>query len=87
MLRLQLHQVSMGQCDKLYVFLKDSMHHFTIPDRTEDWIVYHAMEDPDKGWDNRTARIERFSWNSLNGSPTFPRPSGFPTTIQLPSGE
>ncbi|CAL8072103.1 unnamed protein product [Orchesella dallaii] len=58
----------------------------TSPDGTENWIVYHAMENFELGWDNRTARIEKFGWNPDN-SPAFPRPSGFNVALQVPSGE
>jgi len=58
----------------------------TSPDGTEDWIIYHAMEKPDGGWDSRTARAERFTWNG-DGSPNFPRPSGFWNDLQTPSGQ
>ncbi|ODM96220.1 Extracellular exo-alpha-(1-_5)-L-arabinofuranosidase [Orchesella cincta] len=56
------------------------------PDGTENYIMYHAMEDPAMGWDNRTARIEKFGWNPDN-SPAFPRPAGFDVAIPVPSGE
>ncbi|CAG7728156.1 unnamed protein product, partial [Allacma fusca] len=60
---------------------------FTVsPDGSEPWIVYHAMERPDVGWEGRTARAERFGWNP-DGSPAFPRPSGFWVDLQTPPGQ
>jgi len=58
----------------------------TSKDGTEPWIVYHAMEDPNAGWDGRTARIQKFGWN-LDNSPAFPRPLGFGVPLETPSGE
>jgi len=55
-------------------------------DGTEPWIVYHAMADPNAGWDGRTARVQKFGWNPDN-SPAFPRPLGFGRAIEAPSGE
>lgn len=74
---------------KIYNFLRSyfSLVDFLKKDGTEDWIVYHAMEKPDAGWDGRTSRIERFFWNSANNTPIFPRPSGFANKLKLPSGE
>lgn len=57
-----------------------------LTDRTQDYIVYHAMADPGAGWDGRTTRAERFTWNP-DGSPSFPRPSGFGVDLPLPSGQ
>lgn len=58
----------------------------TSPDGSEDWIVYHAMETPDAGWGGRTSRVEKFIWNP-DGSPGFPRPSGFGVALEAPRGE
>jgi GH43 family beta-xylosidase len=58
----------------------------TSKDRTEPWIVYHAMADPNAGWEGRTARIQKFGWNPDN-SPAFPRPLGFEALLETPSGE
>jgi len=44
------------------------------------------MERPDAGWEGRTARAQRFGWNP-DESPAFPRPVGFGTLIDGPSGE
>lgn len=55
-------------------------------DGTEPWIVYHAMSHPDGGWENRTARVQKFMWNPDN-SPWFPRPLGLEAILETPSGE
>ncbi len=44
------------------------------------------IQEPDAGWGGRTARTERFSWNP-DGSPGFPRPSGFEAALETPSGQ
>ncbi|KAF2273976.1 alpha-N-arab-like proteininofuranosidase [Westerdykella ornata] len=54
------------------------------PDGTEDWIVYHGMQDPANGWAARTIRAQRFSWNE-DGTPNFPRPGYGP--YHVPSGQ
>ncbi|CAG7718764.1 unnamed protein product [Allacma fusca] len=60
---------------------------FTVsPDGSEPWIVYHAMERPDAGWEGRTARVERFVWNP-DGSPGFPRPAGLWNDLETPRGQ
>ncbi|KAI9727302.1 MAG: hypothetical protein M1828_006921 [Chrysothrix sp. TS-e1954] len=53
-------------------------------DGTEDWMVYHGMKDPFLGWNARTIRTQKFTWNA-DGSPNFPRPSYGP--FQVPSGQ
>ncbi|KAF2213647.1 glycoside hydrolase family 43 protein [Cercospora zeae-maydis SCOH1-5] len=56
----------------------------TSPDGTEDWIVYHGMENPFSGWSARTIRTQKFGWND-DGSPKFPRPGYGP--YEAPSGQ
>ena len=53
-------------------------------DGKEDWIVYHGMRDPYLGWQARTIRAQKFTWNA-DGSPNFPRPGYGP--YPLPGGE
>jgi GH43 family beta-xylosidase len=55
------------------------------PDQGEDWIVYHAHNDPNVWTGGRDVRIQEFGWNA-DGSPNFGSPidSGQPT--QGPSG-
>lgn len=56
----------------------------TSPDGTEDWIVYHGMENPISGWAARSIRAQKFTWNA-DGSPKFPRPGYGP--YEVPSGQ
>ncbi|KAK7180219.1 hypothetical protein DPSP01_014529 [Paraphaeosphaeria sporulosa] len=54
------------------------------PDGTEDWIVYHGMQDPTNGWSARTIRAQKFTWND-DGTPNFPKPGYGP--YETPSGQ
>jgi GH43 family beta-xylosidase len=56
------------------------------PDQTEDWIIYHARDTATETWAGRTARVQRFSWNS-NGTPNFGAPVTPSTVMMTPSGE
>jgi GH43 family beta-xylosidase len=56
----------------------------TSPDGSENWIVYHGMENPISGWAARTVRAQQFSWNA-DGTPKFPRPGYGP--YDVPSGQ
>ncbi|KAK4498154.1 hypothetical protein PRZ48_010810 [Zasmidium cellare] len=56
----------------------------TSPDGTEDWIVYHGMENPFVGWGARNVRAQKFTWND-DGTPNFPRPGYGP--YEAPSGQ
>lgn len=61
-------------------------HTFTTsPDGTEDWIVYHASTVKDRGWDGRTIRAQRFTWDG--GTPVFGTPVATYETVPLPSGD
>ena len=55
------------------------------PDGTEDWIIYHAMSDPNGGWGGRQPRIQKFTWQS-NGLPDFGVPVPDGKRIEVPSG-
>lgn len=58
---------------------------FTIsPDGKEDWIIYHATDDVNDGWNDRTARAQRFFWNS-DGTPNFGVPQALSTPMDIPS--
>ncbi|KAK1810520.1 hypothetical protein LTR12_015100 [Friedmanniomyces endolithicus] len=56
----------------------------TSPDGTENFIVYHGMEDPYSGWSARKIRTQKFTWNA-DGTPNFPRPGYGPYAV--PSGQ
>lgn len=48
------------------------------------YIVYHAMADPNAGWDGRTIRTQTYGWNPDN-SPAFPSPSALGVEFPLPA--
>jgi GH43 family beta-xylosidase len=56
------------------------------PDGTQDWLVYHANQTSGSGWNGRSIRAQRFTWN-LDGSPNFGTPTHTSTALALPSGE
>ncbi|KAK1063780.1 hypothetical protein LTR74_009255 [Friedmanniomyces endolithicus] len=56
----------------------------TSPDGTENFLVYHGMEDPYSGWSARNIRTQKFTWN-VDGTPNFPRPGYGPYAV--PSGQ
>jgi GH43 family beta-xylosidase len=56
----------------------------TSPDGTEDWIVYHAKENATDGWEDRSARMQTFTWDD-NGYPDFGSPVGMNVPLPTPS--
>ncbi|MBI1279825.1 MAG: family 43 glycosylhydrolase [Anaerolineaceae bacterium] len=60
---------------------------FKSPDGTEDWIVYHANDNPGDGCaGKRTTRVQKFTWNA-DGTPNFGVPVSITTDITNPSGD
>jgi GH43 family beta-xylosidase len=60
---------------------------FKSPDNQEDWIIYHANAFTGQGCaDNRSPRIQKFTWNS-DGTPNFGQPVSLTSKIPRPSGE
>jgi GH43 family beta-xylosidase len=57
----------------------------TSPDGSEDWIVYHAHNNPTTWTGIRDIRIQPFTWNADN-SPNFGQPVNSGTPIDEPSG-
>jgi GH43 family beta-xylosidase len=55
------------------------------PDGTQDWIVYHAIDQAGGGWSHRNVRAQPFTWTA-DGLPDFgvPLPVGVP--VLQPSG-
>ncbi|PYE49383.1 family 43 glycosylhydrolase [Deinococcus yavapaiensis] len=56
------------------------------PDGSEDWHLYHANLVYGSGWNGRSVRAQKLTWNA-NGTPNFGAPVGFEQTSPLPSGE
>jgi GH43 family beta-xylosidase len=60
---------------------------FKSPDKTEDWIIYHANPAPNQQCgDTRSPRMQKFTWNA-DGTPNFGQPVQINTPIPHPSGE
>ena len=58
---------------------------FKSPDGTEDWILYHANDQPGQGCGKfRSPRAQKFSWNS-DGFPVFGEPVKTSTVLTIPS--
>ena len=60
---------------------------FVSKDGQEDWLVYHANNNPNEGcFDKRNPRMQKFTWNA-DGTPNFGSPVAINTPIAKPSGE
>ncbi|MBG8553667.1 glycoside hydrolase family 43 protein [Hymenobacter guriensis] len=60
---------------------------FKSPDGKEDWILYHANDEPGQGCGRfRTPRAQPFTWNP-DGSPNFGNPVPIGQPLARPSGE
>ena len=60
---------------------------FKSPDGTEDWILYHANDEPGQGCGRfRSPRAQKFTWNA-DGTPNFGQPMSTKTPLPRPSGE
>ena len=58
---------------------------FKSPDGTEDWILYHANDDPGQGCGKfRSPRAQKFTWNA-DGTPNFGEPIKVGVPIPIPS--
>ncbi len=58
---------------------------FKSPDKTEDWIIYHANSKPGQGCGrNRSPRAQKFTWNK-DGSPYFGVPVIEDELLTVPS--
>lgn len=59
---------------------------FKSPDGKEDWILYHANDNPGEGCGNRRKpRAQKFTWNK-DGTPNFGRPIPTSVKLNIPSG-
>ncbi|UOR07604.1 glycoside hydrolase family 43 protein [Hymenobacter aerilatus] len=60
---------------------------FKSPDGKQDWILYHANNQPGQGCGGfRSPRAQRFTWNT-DGTPNFGVPVATGTPLARPSGE
>ncbi|AHJ98303.1 glycoside hydrolase family 43 protein [Hymenobacter swuensis] len=60
---------------------------FTSPDGTQNWILYHANDEPGQGCGRfRTPRAQPFTWNP-DGTPNFGNPVPVGQPLARPSGE
>ncbi len=54
------------------------------PDHTEDYIVYHANIVSGTGWNGRSVRMQKFTWDG--DVPVFGQPVDVGVALPLPSG-
>lgn len=54
------------------------------PDGTEQWIVYHAKERSTDGWEDRSVRMQKFTWDT-EGFPQFGKPVTPGKSMPVPS--
>ena len=67
------------------VFAPGHNSFFTSPDGKEDWILYHANNEPGLGCGrNRAPRAQKFTWNK-DGTPNFGKPVKAGLKLPAPS--
>ncbi len=67
------------------VFAPGHNSFFKSPDGKEDWILYHANNDPGQGCGkHRSPRAQKFAW-SPDGMPVFGEPEKEGERLQVPS--
>lgn len=60
---------------------------FKSADGKEDWILYHANDNPGEGCGSRRKpRAQKFTWNK-DGTPNFGSPHPDTKVLEVPSGE
>lgn len=60
---------------------------FKSPDGTEDWILYHANDEPGQGCGNfRSPRAQPFHWTT-DGLPYFGEPMSTKVILKVPSAQ
>ncbi|MCR8668684.1 glycoside hydrolase family 43 protein [Aestuariibaculum sp. M13] len=58
---------------------------FTSPDGTEDWILFHANDNPGEGCGTkRSPRMQKIEWNE-DGTPNLGIPVSNKTILEIPS--
>jgi GH43 family beta-xylosidase len=69
------------------VFAPGHNSFFKSPDGTEDWILYHANDEPGQGCGRfRSPRAQPFTWQA-DGTPVFGKPVAPGQPLARPSGE
>jgi GH43 family beta-xylosidase len=69
------------------VFAPGHNSFFKSPDGKEDWILYHANDEPGQGCGNqRSPRAQKFTWNP-DGTPQFGEPVKEGIPLQVPSNK
>jgi GH43 family beta-xylosidase len=67
------------------VFAPGHNSFFKSPDGTEDWILYHANDQPGQGCGRfRSPRAQRFTWNA-DGTPRFGTPIRRGQPVPIPA--
>ncbi len=67
------------------VFAPGHNSFFKSPDGTEDWILYHANDEPGQGCGrDRSPRAQKFTWNA-DGTPLFGKPLPTSAVLAVPS--
>ncbi|RPH36363.1 glycosyl hydrolase family 43, partial [bacterium] len=54
------------------------------PDGMERWIIYHAKEKSTDGWEDRSVRMQKFTWDGA-GYPQFGKPVAPHVPLPIPS--
>jgi GH43 family beta-xylosidase len=69
------------------VFAPGHNSFFKSPDGKEDWILYHANDEPGQGCGNqRSPRAQKFTWNP-DGTPQFGEPVKEGIPLPVPSNK
>jgi GH43 family beta-xylosidase len=67
------------------VFAPGHNSFFKSPDGKEEWILYHANNEPGQGCgSHRSPRAQKFTW-TVDGIPTFGEPVKTGVSLQIPS--
>jgi GH43 family beta-xylosidase len=71
-----------ARCDARGVWGPGHNSFLRSPDGSEDWLVYHAIDQAGGGWGARSVRAQPFGWTA-DGQPDL----GLPVTPHLPLPE
>ncbi|HET6387165.1 MAG TPA: glycoside hydrolase family 43 protein [Armatimonadota bacterium] len=82
----QYPRIVFARVDQYGVYGPGHCYFFKSPDRTQDWIAYHAKSGSADTYADRSTRAQRFTW-SPDGIPDFGLPLPLDRTLAPPSGE